>query len=352
VTDRGANRVAATFALFAFNQESYIREAIEGAFAQTYQPLEIILSDDCSSDGTFAIMREMASKYHGPHQVRAVRNQRNLGILPHILARGREAKGEIVVVAAGDDISTRDRTEALVRRFNDDEDIYCVTSAFDLIDEESRLISRGEIVPIGIKGQKVVSSFLRDVAKPYTVIQGSTAAYRRNIFERVSADENFIFPEDNYFNFLIYLLGGYVVQVEQSLVKYRQHSEALSNRNNAKLCIEDLEAAFQTEAKRRMSMMDAFLRLANRDDRACDVDIARVVSERERSRFVQAWPELSVHARLASALTSLVKLRISDARWKALRLAGTFPRYQPKALLCRFHPKYAGRSRPTALGRT
>ena len=38
-----------TFALFAYNQERYVREAVEGAFAQTYQPLEIILSDDCSS---------------------------------------------------------------------------------------------------------------------------------------------------------------------------------------------------------------------------------------------------------------------------------------------------------------
>lgn len=42
-----------TFALLAYSQEKYIREAVEGAFAQTYEPLEIILSDDCSSDRTY-----------------------------------------------------------------------------------------------------------------------------------------------------------------------------------------------------------------------------------------------------------------------------------------------------------
>jgi hypothetical protein len=42
-----------TFALFVYNQEKYIREAVEGAFSQTYEPLEIILSDDCSTDRTF-----------------------------------------------------------------------------------------------------------------------------------------------------------------------------------------------------------------------------------------------------------------------------------------------------------
>jgi len=46
------DRPLVTFALVAYNQEQYIREAVEGAFAQTYEPLEIILSDDCSSDRT------------------------------------------------------------------------------------------------------------------------------------------------------------------------------------------------------------------------------------------------------------------------------------------------------------
>jgi len=48
-----------TFALFAYNQEKYIREEVEGAFSQTYQPLEIIWSDDCSSDRTFAPAAEL-----------------------------------------------------------------------------------------------------------------------------------------------------------------------------------------------------------------------------------------------------------------------------------------------------
>ena len=49
-----------TFALFAYNQEAFIREAVASALSQTYEPLEIILSDDCSTDRTFAIMQELA----------------------------------------------------------------------------------------------------------------------------------------------------------------------------------------------------------------------------------------------------------------------------------------------------
>ena len=55
-----------SFVLLAYKQEKYIREAVEGAFAQTYSPLEIILSDDASPDGTFEIIQEMAAAYQGP----------------------------------------------------------------------------------------------------------------------------------------------------------------------------------------------------------------------------------------------------------------------------------------------
>ena len=37
--DNATDRPLVTFALFAYNQEDYIREAVEGAFAQTYEPL-------------------------------------------------------------------------------------------------------------------------------------------------------------------------------------------------------------------------------------------------------------------------------------------------------------------------
>jgi glycosyltransferase involved in cell wall biosynthesis len=83
-----------SFVLIAYNQEQFIAEAIQGAFAQTYSPLEIILSDDCSRDGTFRIMEEMANAYHGPHTVILNRNPKNLGIGGHVNRVMELAQGE------------------------------------------------------------------------------------------------------------------------------------------------------------------------------------------------------------------------------------------------------------------
>ena len=65
--------------LFAYNQEAYIRDALRGALAQTYSPLQILVSDDASTDGTAAIVAEELAGYRGPHDVEFLQNPENLG---------------------------------------------------------------------------------------------------------------------------------------------------------------------------------------------------------------------------------------------------------------------------------
>jgi len=88
-TDSTTEQPLVTFAIIAFNQEEYIRAAVEGAFAQTYSPLEIVVSDDCSTDKTYDIICEMAENYTGDHIVRThrpkeFRTKGVLGLLQHV----------------------------------------------------------------------------------------------------------------------------------------------------------------------------------------------------------------------------------------------------------------------------
>ena len=113
--ERKEERSIVTFALFAYNQERFIKDAIEAALAQDYSPLEIIFSDDCSTDNTFEIMNKFAEKYSGPHVIKLNKNTRNLGIADHINVVMKMVTTDFVVVAAGDDVSEQNRTSEMVK---------------------------------------------------------------------------------------------------------------------------------------------------------------------------------------------------------------------------------------------
>lgn len=217
-------RPLVTFAVFAYNQEKYIQEAIEGAFAQTYRPLEIILSDDHSSDRTYEIMREMKKAYQGPHRIKVYQNRLNLGLAGNIDSAVDKASGNIIVIAAGDDISLRDRTQILVNKFQGDEETMAVFSDFD---------------PIGGSCDEEKQKFIPEITLFDMIVdgggvqKGATYAYRRECFYWPSRLPSWLISEDRMLPFRAALLGK-VRYVDYRLVQYRRSSSeqaGIENKN-------------------------------------------------------------------------------------------------------------------------
>jgi glycosyltransferase involved in cell wall biosynthesis len=102
-----------TLVLLCYNQRHCIQHAVQSCFAQVGEPIEILLSDDASTDGGFELMQSMAALYRGPHTVRLRRNERNLGIGEHYNRAIADSTGQLLVTAAGDDISLPQRVQAL-----------------------------------------------------------------------------------------------------------------------------------------------------------------------------------------------------------------------------------------------
>lgn len=108
-----------SFCLKAYNQREYIGAALEGALGQTYRPLEIVICDDHSTDGTWEEIEQAASNRNEDLRkdgVRLVlhRNERNLGNCANWEMCGKLAHGELLIKADGDDISMPDRVEKVV----------------------------------------------------------------------------------------------------------------------------------------------------------------------------------------------------------------------------------------------
>jgi glycosyltransferase involved in cell wall biosynthesis len=211
-----------SFVLVSYNQEEFIAEAVAGAFAQTYTPLQIILSDDCSSDATFAIMEEAVRQYRGPHSVVINRNECNLGIGRHINKVVELAEGEWLVGAAGDDISLPERTAKIM------------TAARQSGGQAKSIWSRAQHMRAD---GTLLDIFEQSTGAPYSpseivenqrVVMGCSHAWHRDVFQVFGPLYHKVMFEDNAISFRSFLLGK-VVYVDDTLVHYRQHASNLTN---------------------------------------------------------------------------------------------------------------------------
>ena len=178
--DNTTNRPLVTFALFAYKQEEFIREAVEGAFAQTYEPLVIILSDDCSSDRTFKFIQEIADAYAGPHRIIVLRNTINLGTTLHAKMAFAEALGKLFVVVAGDDISKPDRVSILVNTWTG------AGRPEGAVHSSRETFRKGQIIAVEpAKHHRFSDRLLEGFAQSYWMPAAAlTCAYTRGVFER------------------------------------------------------------------------------------------------------------------------------------------------------------------------
>lgn len=337
-----------TFALFAYNQEKFIREAVEGAFAQTYEPLEIILSDDCSADGTFAIMEEMAAAYRGPHRVRAVQTPRNLGVVQHVLLRGREAAGDIVVLSAGDDISLPERVGSHVPCYANAK-VWAVSTGFTLIDENNNPVDESASNLSGRITKRVRPwdpTYLRAMPDGYTTIQGSTASYRKPVFDLVQGQGAMQYAEDQLFTFVIHAYGRCVAYLPRPLLQYRIHSNALSNQplGSSSWRADELVSLRSIDAE--IEKLRFFLEISESYGLEQTVDLAAIRLDLADLTDRKTWQKRSTISRVISTLNEvrnfreLARGRIYPLAWKLARLSGQFPDYWPLRQVAGYRKKY------------
>jgi glycosyltransferase involved in cell wall biosynthesis len=111
-----------------YNGERYLSAALDSVLAQNPRPLEIVVVDDGSADGTAAILQAYASS------IRVVR-QRNLGVAAARNAGLREIKGDVVAFLDADDIWPTGRMKVLADELEGDAAADVAAGMVDILDQ-------------------------------------------------------------------------------------------------------------------------------------------------------------------------------------------------------------------------
>lgn len=90
-----------SFIVITFNHEHWIRQSLDSIFTQQIIPYEVIIGDDCSTDGTRDILLEYQKKY--PEVIKLIFHPVNLGMYANLNSLRRLVTGDIIHLLAGDD---------------------------------------------------------------------------------------------------------------------------------------------------------------------------------------------------------------------------------------------------------
>jgi glycosyltransferase involved in cell wall biosynthesis len=202
--------------ILTYNQERFIGQAIEGALMQkTNFPWEVVIVDDCSTDGTRAVIRRYWEKY--PNKIRLILNRHNIRY--HTLIRGyQECRGQYVATVEGDDYWTSPDKLQRQADFLDSHPDYtiCFHSATMVWDDGSRepAIYRPSVI-------RDTYTF-RDLLDRNFIASCSTM-YRRGVFGEYPG-WFCIMPVGDWCHHILHAQHGAIGYIDESMGVYRQHS--------------------------------------------------------------------------------------------------------------------------------
>jgi glycosyltransferase involved in cell wall biosynthesis len=216
------------------NAEQFLEEAIESAFAQTYDRWELLLVDDGSSDSSTAIARGYATRHpaqvryleHPGHVNRGMSAARNLGV--------SEARGKYIAFLDADDVWLPPKLEEQVQILDSQPEaamLYGLSEFWYSWADNSQNRPRDFVHHLGVPSDTLIQPpalltrffFAQDAAIP-----GPTGVLvRREVVERLGGfEEAFRGAYEDEVFYAKVCLNAPVFAVDRCWDKYRQHPDS------------------------------------------------------------------------------------------------------------------------------
>lgn len=203
-----------------FNGERYVKETIAGLLSQTFADLELIVSNDGSTDRTAEILRSFRDG-----RLLVVESDQNRGIAESQNRAISLARGEYIALQDHDDLSAPDRLERQLAFLKEHRDVDLVGSGCIVIDEDGKPTGNWTVplCDIDLKWSLLIHNpFLHTSLMIRRAALDSPAPY--------SPEAKFSYAED--FEFLSrFSLTHVVANIPEPLVKWREHGSQASSQH-------------------------------------------------------------------------------------------------------------------------
>lgn len=225
------NKPKISIVFTSYNHKEYLHQALDSLLAQTFKEFELIIIDDCSTDGSKEILKEYSSK---DSRVKLILNEKNSGSYVLSTNQGASyASADLIIFAQCDDWAEKNQLEKLYKAITENKT--------DVVFSSSRMVDeKGVVLGSDFEGREKLfqkrhntdSIITKSEAKDYLlraciIPNLSAALIRKSLFKEIGGlSSQFVVLADWDF-WLKASLKTDIYFIRESLNNFRQHSTTI-----------------------------------------------------------------------------------------------------------------------------
>lgn len=221
----------------SYNNAKYILQTLESINNQSYQNIELIIVDDCSTDNSRKLIEEWKGKINLP--VKIIHNTNNEGIpkVCNSILGAVGAASKYLCVFGSDDVMLPERIEKQVAIMqNTDDKVAATYSDMIVMNEVGSVMSDSFYKWRGDSFEKVRDIFSKD--RNYIIrslVEKNTVAtpaliFKTSILKKMGGWDETLSFEDWDMNLRLIKEGYVILPLNEKLVYYRKHSNSITNK--------------------------------------------------------------------------------------------------------------------------
>lgn len=241
-----------------YNQESEIRQALDGILAQKDVNIEIIIANDGSTDRTHKVCLEYLSKY--PTIIKYIKQKKNKGIIKNTEDCLMAATGKYIAICEGDDYWIHDyklRDQCALME-SDEQISMSHTNWINLYQKTNELEEiKWKDANYICEREMGLHSFAEIYLSKYRGIRFSSIVFRSDIFHKIIKQHSYFFnPLFSTIDLGLFLCMAYygkIAYLDKPTTVYRIHNGSVSvntnpiKQNRYALGVIDIQAYFANE---------------------------------------------------------------------------------------------------------
>lgn len=241
--------------LATYNGEKYIKEQVESILNQTYENIQIIISDDCSTDNTRQVLKE----YENNEKIKIFYQEKNLGYVKNFEFLLKQVKSNLYMLSDQDDVWKKEKVEKSVEKI-ESEKLDLVFGDLEVVDENLNTLykSYNRYMHLIHKIKKYQKDYRLQYL--YNCMTGCTIISRKNWIDKVLPfPTNSKYMIHDYWLGLVIALNGKVGYIEEPYILYRQHRKNQVGSKKASKTASKLEEVRNISINTRIGTFETYV---------------------------------------------------------------------------------------------